>query len=229
MTRERNHWITFVAHTVVGWVAVLPPPRGDAEAAIRFGARLVNAGKRHAVWDPEAFATAADFERRAWRAARERERIALLFRGTDGTAATPARLAFYRDDRIVEEMVTDVGALLRALRPGRPASTIRSTPPLVVTGASIAIEHDAEVRVEVRLDTDIWFPRVIGFAEPPGDGDDAAYDNRGLAERHTPRLNAFLAELAAEATAIGGRWETLEVSGVAASYAGEWDAAGIHL
>jgi hypothetical protein len=231
MTGARNHWITFVGHTVVGWQAVLPPPRGDATGAVRFGAALVDAGKRHAVWDTQAFASGAAFAEHVRVAATERGRIPMQLRGVTGDAATMARLAVYRDDQIVEEDVADVGALLASLRSGRPSSTTRGTPAVVVLGPSIALDHAGELRIEIRLDTDIWFPSVMGFDEPiPDDGDPPdSYDNRALAERHTPRLNAFLGEVAREVTTLGGRWEVLDVGGIARNYRDQWDEHGIRL
>ena len=101
----------------------------------------------------------------------------------------------------------------------------------MVTGPSITLDHPSAVRIEIRLDTDIWFPSVMGFDEPlPDVGDPPdSYDNRALAERHTPRLNAFLDAAAREVAAIGGRWEMMDVDGIAVNYCDQWDERGIEL
>ncbi|MEO8706739.1 MAG: hypothetical protein ABI867_42325, partial [Kofleriaceae bacterium] len=223
MSGNRNHWITFVGHTVVGWEAVLP----DAEAAIRVGMQLVESGKRHAVWDTSYWPSAADFETHVRTAVRERGQLPILFHGPDGLAATTARLALYRGDELVEETVADVGELLRELRAGRLASIAGSTLAVVVRGFSVPVDHPEQLRISVRLDTDIWFPTVMGFDEVDERED---YDNRALAERHTPRLNAFLHEVATTVTGLGGDWKTLEGSGFGERfYAAQWNAAGIVL
>jgi hypothetical protein len=218
MSDNRNHWITFVGHTVFGWEAVLP----DAEAAIRVGAQLVDSGKRHAVWDALELASGAELEAHARTAIRERGQLPIQVRGP-----TTARLAVYRGDAIVEETVADVGALLRELRSERPASITRSTPAVVVRGFSVPVDHAGPLAITVQLDTDIWLPTVIGFDEADDRED---YDNRALAERHTPRFNAFLGEVAATVTGTGGQWKTLEGSGFGERfYAAHWSAAGILL
>jgi hypothetical protein len=71
--------------------------------------------------------------------------------------------------------------------------------------------------VTIMLTSDIWFPIVKGSVERKFGiyhtfgADDAAYyeggfDNRELANRHTPRLNRFLSAIAAKITEMGGEW-----------------------
>jgi hypothetical protein len=68
-------------------------------------------------------------------------------------------------------------------------------------------------RIVIYLDTDIWFPWVVGYEEM-GEGDWVAptrigemYDNCALAARHTVRLNRFLASVKELVESIGGTWE----------------------
>jgi hypothetical protein len=77
-----------------------------------------------------------------------------------------------------------------------------------------------ESYVRVILDSDIWFPVIEGYSERKvGLGaigvelaaDEKAYyqggfDNRELANRHTPRLNRFLSAIAAKVIEMGGEW-----------------------
>jgi hypothetical protein len=240
---DRNHWITFVNDIVVRWGAFLPAPRGDVDALVRFGVSVVEAGARHEVYRalriPAAQAYVAgdkNFEDYLRAQANERGRVP-LFPGDHRPGPelwAPARIAFYRDEEIVEEEVGDVGALLRELRPDKIESArmfMRSASPVSVMGKSVDVNDDREVRVQVRLDTDIWFPRVMGMLEdmPEDELKPDFFNNRELAERHTPRLNLFLNELRECATALGGRWEVLEVDGIGVNYADQWDALGIHL
>ena len=79
------------------------------------------------------------------------------------------------------------------------------------------------VRVSIQLETDIWFPRVLGFLDreeesDPRRGPDDMYDNSALAARHTPRLNRFIASVREAALDLGAQWE-LE----------EFDEPGLHI
>jgi hypothetical protein len=241
---ERNHWFTFPGDFIVRWGAYLPPPRGTIDKLVQFGVRIADAGKRHAVYRvvrlPGRFPYDADqqpFESHLREVAQQYGRVP-LFPGEANPHPTglwtPARIAFYRGDVIVEEEVGNVGALLRDLRPEQietRVAVMRSASPVAVIGSHVRIDETREVLVEVRLETDIWFPWVLGMVDDyPQEGQKPErYDNRALAERHTPRLNAFLAELRQLAADLGGRWEPLEVDGLSVKYAPMWDATGIHL
>jgi hypothetical protein len=74
-----------------------------------------------------------------------------------------------------------------------------------------------ECSLTIMLTSDIWFPIVKGSLEKKVGiwhmlgADEAAYyegafDNRELANRHTPRLNRFLSAIAAKVTEMGGEW-----------------------
>jgi len=138
----------------------------------------------------------------------------------------PARLAFYRGDRIVEEEVVDVGVLLQELRPDHDRSVTGSAPPVEVRGKPVRVDSAKEVFVEITLPTDIWFPRVMGMED---EYNLEPYDNSALAQLHTPRLNAFLREVRDKTLALGGRWEKLDVNGIAVNYLDQWDEFGIRL
>jgi hypothetical protein len=71
--------------------------------------------------------------------------------------------------------------------------------------------------LNIELKSDIWFPVVKGSLEKKvgiwhvfGSDESAYYeggfDNRELANRHTPRLNRFLSAIAAKFTEMGGEW-----------------------
>lgn len=236
----RNHWITFPEHDVARWEAILPAPRGDAGALVRFGGALAAAGKRYRVWDARRLAgavpfdaTKQSFEEYLAESARTHGRVPLVpLDVRPGDASwTPAVLAFYRGEQIVEEEVGDVGALLRALRPGREMSVARSASPVTIAGMSVAVDAERDVRIVVRLESDIWFPRVVGMAEDIPDEDERpeSYDNRELAQRYMPRLNSFLDAVRSSLLAAGGRWQRLQPDGFGMNYADQWDERGIVL
>jgi hypothetical protein len=71
--------------------------------------------------------------------------------------------------------------------------------------------------INIKLTSDIWFPIVDGSVErkvgidTSFDTDEIAYytggfDNRELANRHTPRLNRFLSAIAEKVIEMGGEW-----------------------
>jgi hypothetical protein len=235
---QQNHWITCPKYDVIRWAAFLPPPRGDAEALIEFGRTLADSGERNAVWKAQRLpgATRFDAKQQSYEsylrdAVRTRQRIPLPRDVQPGEELwAPARVAFYRGDDIVEEEVGDLGELLQHLWPEKDIMSARSASPVTIRGVSVPIEDEHEVLVVIRLDTDIWCPRVIGLGEPD-DGEELpdSYDNRALAEIHTPRLNVFVREVRAATLAIGGRWETWEPDGFGRNYIDQWDEFGIHL
>ncbi len=237
---ERNHWITFPKREVIRWAAVLPPPQGNPDAHLRFMRTAVEAGKRHGVWDLQRLPGATPFnaahqtfEDYAAESIRSTHRMPLfeIRAETPGDALwTPARLAFYRGDEIVEALVGDVGDLLRTLRPEKGTSFSRSTAPLTIRGVTQHVDSSKEATLTLRLDTDIWCPRVVGMDEPhAGEPTPDFYDNRALAAIHTPRLNGFLADLRSVTLEIGGRWEKREADSFGESYADQWDETGIRL
>jgi hypothetical protein len=100
-------------------------------------------------------------------------------------------------------------------------------------------EYDPEgCHLHITLASDIWFPVVKGFMEKKVSiinhfraDDTAAYeggfDNRELANRHTPRLNRFLSAIAAKVTEMGGEWSIKEHEG--SEYREQMTLTGIKL
>ena len=60
------------------------------------------------------------------------------------------------------------------------------------------------IELEITLHSDIWFPWINGMGHPLADHK-RKFDNRVLADRHTPRLNEFLAEIDKAARNLGSR------------------------
>jgi hypothetical protein len=94
-------------------------------------------------------------------------------------------------------------------------------PPIKLSGSSAQDirtaqggDWDIPVRMQISLHSDIWFPWVHGISHPLHTRG-RKFDNRILAQRHTPRLNAFLEAVGAAAEAAGG---TLSL---------DWDHCGV--
>jgi hypothetical protein len=211
----RNAWIQ-TEYEHASWWADINDVVGDPERMLTLLEAMIVAGNDH-----EVAITSAD----AARDARERwvrERVIDLEFARRGNVR--ATMAWYdADDRIVEGPIADLGAQLATnfsedadvpkgfMQKGYPpvkslagAHRYGGDPPALLrklTRETIGFE----------LHSDIWFPFVWGDAHPKSDGK-RWFDNRALAERHTPRLNRFLAEVKAAVIDIGGQWLEPEVS-----------------
>jgi hypothetical protein len=129
-----------------------------------------------------------------------------------------ARLAHYdQSGQILEEPVDDVGKTLVDADPTLDRTMALSIPPIVIWGPTVNFRSPTrsrwnmqsdQVEVDFRLQTDIWLPWVDAIPQKTREHsfDTDYWDNRPLAQRHSPRLNKFL-EVVREATeGIGGRW-----------------------
>jgi len=227
----KNLWIQ-PEYPMVTWVAELGAARTRPADLLEFIDAVLAAGLRHRVFELtrapaiDHHADGAAVSARVQAIYRERSILALfsftgaaMAPGAPGSSTAGAVLAWFeRDDRLVEGWCEDPGALLRALEPvpdSIPGGFTRSFPPLRITGprldytgpstepARFGQGRPLEVRFAVH--SDIWLPWVLGSAHPECDHR-RWFDNRELATRHTPRLNAFLGAVSAAAGAIGGSW-----------------------
>ena len=229
-TVAKNLWTTSGA-TLARWTADLGGP-DDPPRLRRWLHRVLAAGEEHDVYQvleaPAAgFAPAAGVPLAAW-LDRLWELDGVLDLGHfawTGTAPVDGR-TFRAAARLswldaagtpVEGRVDNLGALRRSL-PGAPDDVAVSgyvdCPPLDVDGPRVDVRYPERSRrmmppgrvvVHVAVRSDIWSPWVSGLqAEPDRDG---WQDNRLLAYRHTPRLNAFLAAARQTTAEAGGRWD----------------------
>ncbi|NPD28919.1 hypothetical protein [Corallococcus exiguus] len=246
---RHNHW--FSGRTCAAWAGRLPPGAGP-ERLLGMARAILEAGAREQVWrvleTPGAHAfraapgfTYADHLERLWR----EQGLLLLLPGSHGAAPTEAgvwraaaRLAWLdEDDTVHEGDVEDVGLLLRRLRPdhAEDAERYMARVPPVSLWAPLprsGVAAGGPLTVHLELETDIWFPRVVGMMEDEYADDlppeaDGLYDNRALAERHTPRLNRFIDAVREQVLAEGGAWSTAETT--MPRYAPMYDEQGIHL
>jgi hypothetical protein len=212
-----NCWSTFKG-TIVSWNFGLPDL--DRDQAIDFVRQVLNVGRREGVYDvvetakPYRFVAQDGYSYADYLVTLQGATSDLpLFPLSAGAAATeegrlrtPATLAYYSSDEVLESSVSDVGEFKERFR--SDGLWIPHVPP-------IAIRHYAFDRLwgAISIKTDIWFPWVVGYEEM-GEGDWVAptrigemYDNRALAARHTVRLNRFLASVKELVESIGGTWE----------------------
>ncbi len=94
-----------------------------ADALVRFGSVVVDAGKRHRVWDMHRYAAGGDtFEQHVRGAIAEGDLPFLIRRAEDPEPA--GEVAVYRNNEIADVVTSDDGLLLRELRPERNRTEI---------------------------------------------------------------------------------------------------------
>jgi hypothetical protein len=226
----KNLWI-HTDHAFVTWIADFTAIARHPGAILTFARALLTSGAAHRVFDVvdapligyqrDRDGNLGDVLGRLL----ERDQVLDLF-GFTGAAMLPGHsrsstvettLSHYdREDRMVDSVVTDQGAVLASLEPvpdSIPNGFMTHYPAVRITGRrytgvreGVPVDssaHPLRVAVYLGIHSDIWFPWVFGSAHPDADHR-RMFDNRELANRHTPRLNAFLGEVAAAARRIGG-------------------------
>jgi hypothetical protein len=168
--------------------------------------------------------------RRRWK----EQRTVGLFKAMSSAHVEAMVAWFDRDHQIIEQMTHDLSEVLTALEPV-PGAIYRhcrepGPPPVELTGWAFDYpdRHTpvqkplGRVTFGCALHSDIWFPFVLGFAHPQRDLK-RWFDNRELATRHTPRLNAFIERCATLVTDVGARWyvEPAESNRLAAAWVHE--------
>ena len=219
MSRHDNHWSAY-RNALFGWTATVPLRADAPRALLDWTLAVVELAR---VTDAVRFRKVDGtywqwLELVAWLEHGLAERSVVdafaFARRFDRTGSTVA----YHDERgIHEELVDDVGGLLARLRApvdDMYGSAVRRAPPLWVGGHAISFTTPDAVMAAARLpstnvkilvECDLWLPWVPGRIDPADR--ETFYDNRALAERHTPRLNAFLAGLRESVTSRGGHME----------------------
>ena len=226
----KNLWIQ-TEHAFATWIADLTAIATQPAAILEFVQAVLSSGAKHRVFDV-ANAPLIGYERNRDRALGDvlkhllrHDRVLDLF-GFTGAAMLPglprsstveATLCHYdREDQLVECVVTDLGAVLASLEPvpdSIPNGCMKRYPPIRIIGdryenvqPGVPVDtraHPLPIAVYLGIHSDIWFPWVYGSAHPEADHV-RMFDNRELASRHTPRLNAFLGEVALAARGVGG-------------------------
>lgn len=250
----KNLWIQ-TESAFATWVANLDVLRDDPDRLLQFMEEVLVSGAKYQVFEVvEAPAIEFHIDRGSSLSNlladlyRERQTVdlfgftgAAMAPGAPGSSTARATLAWFDENHhLVEGKVEDLGALLQRLEPAEdsiPRGFMKHFPPVRIMGRTLVyagepaelqnLPHDIPVAVRIAIHSDIWFPWVFGSAHPLCDHK-RMFDNRGLATRHTPRLNAFLQDVARCTRALGGTWQMDdEETGRAAR---EWlDEDGIRL
>jgi hypothetical protein len=248
----RNLWVQ-VEEPFVVWTARLGAIVSQPERIRSIVDAIVQAGSTHQVFRPEAapvvgFDRSRDGDMGSF-LAQQWERTAVVdacfFTGAAMDPDHPrssrvcARMAtFDRTDAVEETDTADLGRVLRALEPV-PGSIsdgfTRPFPPVRITGPRLSYEkrqgvlslasNPADPAILIALHSDIWFPFVFGSSHPSADYK-RMFDNRVLAEIHTPRLNAFIRAVTSAVVDAGAEWGIDQ----AGKNSARWlDASGIHV
>jgi hypothetical protein len=226
----KNLWIQ-TEHAFVTWIADFTAVATQPAAILEFAQAVLASGAEHRVFDVVEAPLIGYRRDRAGALGDvlgrllEHDRVLDLF-GFTGAAMLPGHprssmvettlFHYDREDRLVERVVTDLGAVLASLEPvpgSIPNGCMNHYPAVRITGRrytgvreGVPVDNSAHpypVAVLLGIHSDIWFPWVFGSAHPDCDHR-RMFDNRELASRHTPRLNAFLGEVAAAARRAGG-------------------------
>jgi hypothetical protein len=223
---RRNHWVTDKV-PVAAWILAAPPPETASlpQSALTIIQTILVAGEAH-----EVFVTGdADAHLARVRSHYEESRRAPVF-----DHLRPAgRIAFHIAEGVREEVVEDLGALLPRIEKRSGLDRYSTSCPPVRIGALDPLQPTLPLEIWISLYTDIWFPQVLGFAEP-GLSDRMQsrefFDNRPLAERHTPRLNRFFQAVRGAAIVAGATWEIDRDNDARYDlYREMYSAEGIHL
>ena len=217
-----NFWV-LSEHPFVTWHADVTSILDEPETLVELTCEILNAGRESDLVAPVEVSDLGFTRRGAedlTKLVRQRwkdDGVVELFKAME-TARVEARLSWFdRDDRIVEASTADLATVLALAQPV-PGAIPRSLmapgySPVAFSGWRL---HYSDHRILVTtpihratfgcaLHSDIWFPYVLGHAHPKGDLEHW-FDNRQLAERHTPRLNAFVERCAALVEKAGARW-----------------------
>lgn len=245
MTPLRNQWQTHKS-PCAEWYATLPPTLLQTpEAFFELVDLVAEVGAREEVYQilearpsrarPAFLATPSEdwgaFVRRHWS-----PDTSSLFpdggpcRVNEYAQRTRARLAVFDDTgAIVEQDVEDLGELFKSVRPDYGGRILHDCP-VRISDWVRAPAGPPMSWASIKLESDIWFPWVVGVDDRDDDADEHEWiDNRALAARHTPRCNRFLAAVRDKFLALGGTWEISDEGDMRKRYA-HWIAEdGIRL
>jgi hypothetical protein len=228
----KNHWVTF-DDDIATWTADLTPRRDDAEALWAWLEIVVGSAEQNEVHIVRE-APSLEYVRESGpllshlgRLFADEGKIDLFHfefavpeHQREGRALrAAARMAYFdAGGQLTEEYVDDLGELLRSLRPADYEEAVNfmyRCSPLKAWGPLVDSRNSeksnwwvvpGEATVDFSIRSDIWYPYISGLLEPDVTVD-YGIDNRALSGRHTPRLNAFLADVRQATVAIGGTWK----------------------
>jgi hypothetical protein len=219
-----NHWVAVAGTELAAWDVDAPDRLALADAILRAGAdtnvfRVAVQPIHGGVAQPFDYLAHLRGGARAFELSADEAPQGYRF-------VTPGRVCWHGRVGVEQDDVADLGALMSRLRPRAEEWTERfmaHVAPVEVWRSPYAIRF--------ALATDIWFPQVLGVldGDAPPPPAPPQRDNRALAACHTPRLNAFLADVRAAAERLGGTWRLVEPEGIGVRYAAMTGETGIRL
>jgi hypothetical protein len=238
----KNYWTTLKNSAAACWFITLPPVGSvGVERLLRFASGLLEAGEQENVYRIVQTGGSEPFDGTHKYSyvehiveVMERTNILPLFSGEGGFSPTEngqlqtlSKVCYYDlSGSLVEAEIKDLGLLLKQLRPEKAEHSMgymSHIAPITVSGLTKIDVQNARnnpVYISIKLETDIWFPWVVGFLEdrePPSSLHDM-FDNRELALQHTPWLNRFLSSVYNLVQELDGEWELNESDGECSFY-----------
>ena len=239
----KNYWTTLKRSSAACWFVTLPPlASGGIEKLLLFVSGLVEAGEQENVYrivqtknSPELYSKShKDSYLEYIIRVMEKTNVLPLFSGEG--ELTPTGIGHFQAlskvcyfdlaGSLVEAENRDLGLLLEQLRPEKKQYSMgymSHVAPITINGLSkIEIQNTKNnpIYISIKLETDIWFPLVVGFLEDrePFLNLENLFDNRELALQHTPRLNRFLSSVYNLVQELDGEWEMSESIGECSIY-----------
>jgi hypothetical protein len=209
------------------WSAVFPAPADDAdvERILRFATGLVKLGEAEDVYRLEDVGVSDGHLTfvRIWKMCWEESGILPLFDPRTNEilslmSRVSGRFSYYDEDgEIREALIGNVGGFLRARTTLEPFSCrgdyLGDVPPVFIQAYSVHRKEFSTrrepVEISISLHTDVWFPMTLALRDFDQDFESTEpewHDNQALADRHTPRLNRFIASAHRLADECGGVW-----------------------
>jgi hypothetical protein len=229
----RNVWVQ-TDYPYATWVADLRSVTAQPDKVLDTVLAILDAGERHRVFMPVelpalGYRRGQSGELAGLVAAQWTDHHVIDAFAFTGAAMAPgaptsstveAEVAWFdRDDAVVVARTVDLGEVLHSLEPvpGAIGRRFRERyPPVRITGPRLpyageppelaAWDPDDPIEIRIAVHSDIWMPYVFGSVHPLADHK-RHFDNRVLANIHTPRLNAFLRDVAAVVEGAGGDWQ----------------------
>jgi hypothetical protein len=221
-----NLWIQKEQPTAT-WVADLTVPvQNDPQCLIQFMEEVIAAGEEteimrimsidsigYARWTSEIAGNALetpfiDFLRKQWSTQNSPDLIGSMW----GVTIHSKMAWFDQSSRVTEGYIGHLETILEGDEPypGATDGFREPWPNITLWGADskrVQEAHsgtcDLPIQLRFQLHSDIWFPWIYGVCHPSSNHGHK-FDNRLLAERHTPRLNAFFKKVAKASEAVGG-------------------------
>lgn len=212
-----NKWVQ-TDRPVVEWLIDVTDVAVSADRLLSVAKSICDSGRRNQIFELEHVPRQELFRG---------ETVIDLFLEKDSRST--ARVFYLQEGQLRSIRVASLGTLLRELAGNEidPGWAEVYPPPVKLRGG-VARYKDGNLvnsRVDFRLalHSDIWFPQVVGYADPQRRdfANELRIDNRALAESNTPHLNAFLDDLRGLLTDVKATWELESVEAPYARFIGD--------